>query len=70
MSVLTNKGYQGYFDYDQESDIFHGDVMDLTDIITFQGRSIDELKVALAESVEDYLEFCRLQGKTPERPFS
>jgi predicted HicB family RNase H-like nuclease len=32
--------------------------MNLTDVITFQGRSIDELKEALAESEKEYLKFC------------
>ena len=40
------------------------------DVITFQGRSIDELKQALADSVEDYLEFCVPKGKIPEKPYS
>lgn len=70
MSVLSYKDYHGCFEYDQEADIFHGQVMNLTDIITFQGRSIDELKQALADSVEDYLEFCAEEGKTPEKPYS
>lgn len=70
MSVLTYKGYQGQFDYDPDADIFHGQVMHLSDMITFQGRSIDELKTALADSVEDYLEFCAEEGKTPEKPYS
>jgi predicted HicB family RNase H-like nuclease len=36
MSVLTYKGYHGRFEYDEEADIFHGQVMNLTDVITFQ----------------------------------
>ncbi len=70
MSVLTYKGYHGRFEYDPDADIFHGQVMNLSDIITFQGRSIDELKTALADSVEDYLEFCAEENKTPEKPYS
>ena len=70
MSMLTYKGYQGRFDYDPEADIFHGEVLHLTDVITFQGRSIDELKQALADSVEDYLELCVPKGKIPEKPYS
>ena len=70
MSMLTYKGYQGRFDYDPEADIFHGEVLHLTDVITFQGRSIDELKQALADSVEDYLEFCAQKGKIPTKPYS
>lgn len=70
MNIITYKGYSGKFDYDSDADIFHGEVLHLTDVITFQGRSIDELKEALADSVEDYLEFCAQQGKTPEKPYS
>ena len=70
MSILTYKGYQGRFEYDPDADIFHGQVINLSDIITFQGRSIDELKTAIADSVEDYLEFCAEEGKAPEKPYS
>jgi len=69
-SILTYKGYQGNFEYDQEADIFHGDVLHINDVITFQGRSIDELKEALAESIEVYLEYCAEKGKEPQKPFS
>ena len=53
MNTLTYKGYQGRFDYDSEADIFHGEILHLNDVVTFQGRSIDELKQALADSVEE-----------------
>lgn len=39
-------------------------------MITFQGRSIDELKEAPKDSVEDYLEFCAAKDKQPEKPYS
>ncbi|MDR3353912.1 MAG: type II toxin-antitoxin system HicB family antitoxin [Synergistaceae bacterium] len=60
---MTYKGYQGSFEYDPEADIFHGDVLNIADVVTFQGRSIDELKTALAESVDVYLEYCEKRGK-------
>jgi predicted HicB family RNase H-like nuclease len=70
MNTLTYKGYTGVFSYDEEADLFHGRVVGLRDIVTFEGRSIDELKTALADSVEDYLEFCKELGQEPDRPFS
>ncbi|MDR2695997.1 MAG: type II toxin-antitoxin system HicB family antitoxin [Deltaproteobacteria bacterium] len=70
MNILSYKGYQGSFSYDPDADIFHGDVLHMNDVITFQGRSIDELKAALAESVEVYLEYCGKKGRAPEKPFS
>ena len=70
MSILTYKGYQGRFEYDSDADIFHGDVLHITDVVTFQGRSIDELKTALADSIEDYFDMCNEVGKQPQKPFS
>jgi predicted HicB family RNase H-like nuclease len=50
-------------------DAFHGRVVGLRDVVTFQGRSLDELRREMAESVEDYLELCAGIGKKPERPY-
>ena len=59
MNSLDYQGYVGIFAYDEEVDLFHGRVVELRDVITFAGRSIDKLERGLADSVEDYLEFCR-----------
>ena len=68
--MFTYKGYIGRVDYDDEAGFFHGEVINTRDIITFQGKSVKELKKALRESVEDYLEFCQERGEEPDRPFS
>lgn len=68
MKILIYKGYRGRCEYDHDADLFHGEVMHLADVITFQGRTLDELKAALADSIEDYLAFCALKGRTPEAP--
>lgn len=39
------------------------------DVVTFEGRSLDELRREMAESIEDYLELCAEAGKDPERPY-
>jgi len=67
---MQYKGYSARIEYVQESAIFHGEVIDLRDVITFQGKSVDELQIAFKESIEDYLEFCKVRGEEPERPFS
>ena len=68
--MFNYKGYTGKIDYDDEAGIFHGEVINTRDVITFQGASVKELKKALRDSVEDYLEFCRERGEEPDRPFS
>ena len=39
-------------------------------MITFQGRSVKELKKAFKGSIDDYLAFWKEKGEEPERPFS
>ena len=70
MNSLSYQGYLGIFAYDEGADSFHGRVVGLRDVITFEGRSVEDLKKALADSVEDYLEFCRDRGDEPEKPLS
>ena len=68
--MMQYKGYIASVEYDDEGEIFHGEVINVRDVITFQGRTVAELKKALRDSVEDYLEFCKSRGETPEKPFS
>jgi predicted HicB family RNase H-like nuclease len=68
--MLKYKGYTGHAIFDDEAGIFHGEVENTRDVITFQGRSVDELETAFRESIDDYLEWCAQRGKSPEKPFS
>ncbi|MBM4325738.1 MAG: type II toxin-antitoxin system HicB family antitoxin [Deltaproteobacteria bacterium] len=68
--MLTYKGYSGHVDYDDEARIFHGEVLDLKDVITFQGKSVEEIERAFRDSIDDYLEFCKKRGEKPDKPFS
>ena len=69
MNTMTYNGYQAAIEYDDEAELFHGEVAGLRDVITFQGKSVAELKKAFRESIEDYLAFCRERGEDPEKPF-
>lgn len=68
--MLQHKGYTGHVEYDDEAKLFHGEVIDLRDVVTFQGTSVEELEEAFRDSVDDYLEFCEEHGEEPDRPFS
>ena len=68
--MLTYKGYSGHVEFDDEARLFHGEVLDTRDVITFQGRSVDEIEAAFRESVDDYLAFCAERGEEPDKPFS
>ncbi|MEW6752892.1 MAG: type II toxin-antitoxin system HicB family antitoxin [Candidatus Latescibacterota bacterium] len=68
--MIEYKGYVGVFDFDPESDAFHGTVINTNDVITFNGASVAELRKEMRRSVDEYLAFCGEQGRAPEKPFS
>ena len=68
--MMKYKGYTGHVEYDDEAKIFHGKVLGIKDIITFQGTTVDEIEHAFKDSVEDYLAFCKERGEEPDRQFS
>jgi predicted HicB family RNase H-like nuclease len=68
--MMEYKGYIGRVEFDDEAGIFHGDVINTRDVITFQGESVSELKQAFQDSVDDYLSFCAERGEQPDKPFS
>jgi predicted HicB family RNase H-like nuclease len=67
---MEYKGYIGKVEFDDDAGIFHGEVLGTRDVITFQGRSVDELKTAFQESIDDYLAFCKQRREEPDKPFS
>lgn len=61
--MMEYKGYIGLVDFDDEAAIFHGEVINTRDVITFQGESVRELTEAFHHSVDDYLSFCAKRGE-------
>jgi len=68
--MLEYKGYIARVDLNEDAAIFHGEVINTRDVITFQGETVRELHAALEDSIEDYLEFCAERNEKPEKPFS
>ncbi len=68
--MMEYKGYFAKVEFDDDDEIFHGEVINLRDVITFEGETVSELKQAFHDSVDDYLAFCAERGEDPERPYS
>jgi predicted HicB family RNase H-like nuclease len=52
--MMAYKGYLAQVTFDAQANLFHGEVINIRDVVTFQGQSVDELRQALADSVEDF----------------
>jgi predicted HicB family RNase H-like nuclease len=53
--MLKYKNYIGVVEYDAEGKIFTGEVVGLRDVITFQGRTTEDLEDSFRQSVDFYL---------------
>lgn len=67
---MQYKGYTAAVRFDDEADVFHGELIGIRDVVTFEGRTTEELRHAFEESVDDYLEFCAEKGRDPDKPYS
>jgi predicted HicB family RNase H-like nuclease len=67
---MEYKGYKARVEFDDEANLFHGQVLGIRDVVTFQGTSVAELCKEFEASVADYLEWCAERGEEPDKPFS
>lgn len=67
---MKYKDYLARVEFDDEANIFHGEIINTRDVITFQGQTVAELNKAFKDSVEDYLTFCAERGEEPDKPFT
>ena len=64
------KGYTATVRFDDDALLFHGEVVGLRDVITFQARTAEELVKSFHDSVDDYLSWCAEDGVAPQKPYS
>ena len=69
-NVMKYREYVGSVQYNADDKVFHGRLEFITDLVTFEGTSVDELEAAFVEAVEDYIELCETVGKKPEKSFA
>jgi predicted HicB family RNase H-like nuclease len=68
--MMKYKGYVGDARLDAEAGVFRGKVVNISDTVTFQAKTVKDLVREFHESVDDYLEFCASRGEAPDKPFS
>ncbi|MDR2892945.1 MAG: type II toxin-antitoxin system HicB family antitoxin [Deltaproteobacteria bacterium] len=69
-NTMKYNNYLGTVEYSEEDGCLFGRLLGISDIISYEGESVSELRSAFEEAVEDYLETCAKIGKAPQRPYS
>lgn len=70
MSIMHVDNYKAKIEYDEELDVFRGEILGLTGGADFYGRTPEELRTEFKQSLKVYLEVCKEQGITPFRSYS
>ncbi len=68
-NMLQHGPYTARVEYSAEDRVFFGKIDDITDLVSFEGTTVEELERAFTEAVADYQELCVATGKVPEKPF-
>ncbi len=67
---MTYKGYSARVEYDERDNIFVGRVLGIRTLISFHGKTVDQLRKEFRAAVEDYVADCKDEGVPPEKPAS
>lgn len=67
--IMIYKNMIGSVHYSTEDEVFYGKIEGIEDSVSFEGASVDELKNSFHEAVEDYLELCEINNKTPQKTY-
>lgn len=69
MKHLEYKGYTGSIEYSKEDDLLFGKVLGIRGLISYEGKTGNELEKDFKEAIDTYLTDCKNEGITPEKPF-
>ncbi len=66
---LKYKDFIGSVHFSAEDEVFYGKVEGINDLVTFEGNTVNKLKSAVKEAVDDYTELCEDVGKNIFKSF-
>ena len=68
-SIMEYKGYHTKINFDSESMTLRGKIEGINDYVDFESDDIANIESEFHSAVDDYLEFCKEVGKTPEKEY-
>ena len=67
---MTVEGYHAKIEYDEEIDLFRGEILGINGGADFYGKTPKELRSEFKKSLQVFLEVCEEKGIEPRRHFS
>jgi predicted HicB family RNase H-like nuclease len=67
---LKYKDFIGSVHFNADDDVFYWKIEGIDSLISFEGKSVTELKETFEQAVDDYLDICEKTGKIPLKSFN
>jgi predicted HicB family RNase H-like nuclease len=67
--IISYKEYLGSVRFSAEDEIFYGKIEGIDDLVTFEGNTVEDLKQAFQDAVEDYIRACIKYNKHQEKSY-
>jgi len=68
-NCLHYRDYVGSLELSERDGVFHGKVIGVKALISFEGDSVNSIIEDFHNAVDEYLKFCADNGKEPEKAF-
>ncbi len=68
-NCMKYKDYFGTVEYSDEDECFHGKVLGINGLVTFEGQSVQELKQSFQDMVDEYIADCEEKQIPPNKSY-
>lgn len=65
--MIKYKGYIAHFFFDEKTNLFQGHVANIHDVISFQGASVESMRQAFQDAVDEHIEWRQKYGKESDK---
>ena len=70
MKHLTYKNYTGSIEYSREDNLLYGKVLGIKGLISYEGKTKEDLDANFKTTIEEYLEGCKEAEVELEKPIN
>ena len=70
MNTMTVDGYRAKIEYDDDLELFRGEILGLSGGADFYGKNPKELRAEFKKSLQVFLDVCEEKGIAPRRHYS
>jgi len=67
--VLVYEDFMGSVHFSAEDEVFFGKIEGIEDLVSFEGKSVKEIKKAFEEAVDDYIQICQDNDRELEKSY-